>query len=86
MILLARHTAGAAFAAYDDAALFGMDFDGIAVQSGELGGENEGASGFVEVDGRCPPGGIGSDELTELLVKCEQIPDGIPPRESHGAS
>ena len=71
MILFAQHLAGAALAAHDDAALFGMDLDGFAVQTGKFCGEDEGTGGFVEVNGWRPSRGIGSNELTELLVECE---------------
>jgi hypothetical protein len=62
-----------------------MDLDGFAVQARQFGGQDEGSGGFVEVDRWRPPGRIGAYELTELLVQCEQIPYGIPPRESHAA-
>ena len=85
MILLAgtSSTAAGARAANHDAAVFGVDVDLIARESGKFRGEDELGRRFVEVDRRRPAGRVGADELPDLLVQREQIAQRIPPREGH---
>ena len=85
VILLARYLA-AAIASNDDAAFFGVDLDLIAPQPGKFGGQDERAVGFIEIHRRRPPRRIGADQLTDLIVKSEQIAQRIPAREGHIAS
>ena len=82
VILLAGHLA-AALAANDDAALLGVDLDVVACEPGKLRGQDERAARLVEIDRRRPAGGVGADDLTDLLLQREQIAKRIPACKSH---
>ena len=89
MVLFARDRAfgiggtGAALAADDDARVFRVDFDLIALQARQLRGEDELGRRFVEVDRWRPAGRVGAHELAEVFMQREQIAERIPSREGH---
>jgi hypothetical protein len=84
--IVSGHVAGRALAADDDSGLFRVDLDLVTSEARQFGGEHERRGGLVEVDGRCPAGGIVPDQLADLLVQGEQIADRIPACERHAAS
>src|SRR5688572_7815230 len=86
MVLLAGDLSARALAAYHDAALFGVNLDLLAGESGEFGRQDKRAGGLVEIDRRRPSRRIGADELPDLFVQRQQIAQWIPPREGHIAS
>jgi hypothetical protein len=85
VVLFARDDAARALAANRDATLLGVEVDLVARQAWQFGREHEAPRGFVQVDGRCPPGRVGPDELPDLFLQGQEIPQRIPPRERHEA-
>jgi hypothetical protein len=63
--------------------LLGVNLDLIARQARKFRGEHELAGSLIEIDRGSPARRIGADELSNLLVKCEQIAERVPPCEGH---
>ena len=63
--------------------LLGVNLDLIARQARKFRGEHELVGSLIEIDRGSPARRIGADELSNLLVKCEQIVERVPPCESH---
>ena len=59
--------------AHDDAVFLDVNLDLFARQAGKLGGEHELVRGLVQVHRRGPAWCVGTHELTDLLMKREQI-------------
>ena len=83
--VLARYVT-TAFAANNDAIFFCMDFDLLAGEPWDFGGEHEGSGRFGQVDWRIPARCVGPDDLTELFVPGEKIAERIPASVRHKKS
>ena len=83
VVLFARNLRRAAIAANHDAVFLGVNLDLIAAEARNFGGQDECAGGLVQIDGGRPSGSVGADQLTDLIVKREQIAQWIPARERH---
>jgi hypothetical protein len=77
------HLRRVALPANHQARAFGMNFDLIAAQSGQLGREDVRARRLVQIHRRRPARRIGADQLSELFVKRQEIAERIPVAEGH---
>ena len=78
VILFARYLAAGALTANHHPALLGVDLDLVPGEPGHFGGQDEGVSGFVQVDRRCPAGRVAANKLPDLVVQGQQIAERIP--------
>src|SRR5262252_309992 len=62
-----------------------MDLDLIARESRQFGSQHEFAGGLVQIDWGCPTRRVGTDEMAELFVQCEEIAERIPAGKRHGS-
>jgi len=69
-------------AAQGEAAVAGLNVDVVAFDARNLGGQDVGVGGFVEVNRGLPAGGPRREPVQALLDR-EQIPERIPPCERH---
>ena len=83
VVLLAGSLHSCAFATHHNPALFGVNVDVLASQTGHFDGQHERASGLEQICGRCPAWGNAPHELPDVVVQRQQISERIPPRKGH---